>query len=303
MIRINKYAAIDIGSNAVRLLISSVVSEDNKIIRVKKISLVRVPIRLGADSFKKNKIKKDNIKRLSDAILAFKLLMKIHKVAKYKICATSALRSANNIALIKKNIFKKSELILDVISGKEEASIIADTFFSSKYLDSKIYLFVDVGGGSTELSLIVKGNIITSKSFKIGTIRFINNLIDEKILDKYKSWITKNTKVFSDIILIGTGGNINKILKESKKSNVDLISYSFIKEFYRNISSLSYDQRITKLGFNPDRSDVIVPATKIFLKTMEYANSNEIIVPRIGLADGIIRKLNNSISYGYDFTK
>ena len=136
-----------------------------------------------------------------------------------------------------------------------------------------------------------------------GKTTLANNLIEEKILDKYKSWITKNTKVFSDIILIGTGGNINKILKESKKSNVDLISYSFIKEFYRNISSLSYDQRITKLGFNPDRSDVIVPATKIFLKTMEYANSNEIIVPRIGLADGIIRKLNNSISYGYDFTK
>jgi exopolyphosphatase/guanosine-5'-triphosphate,3'-diphosphate pyrophosphatase len=303
MIKINKYAAIDIGSNAVRLLISSVISKKNEIIRVKKISLVRVPIRLGADSFKKNKIKKENIRRLSDAILAFKLLMKVHRITKYKICATSALRSANNIDTIKKSVFKKSELILDVISGKEEASIIADTFFASNYLDNKTYLFVDVGGGSTELSLIFKGNIIASKSFKIGTIRFINDLIDENIMNEYKTWIIENTKEFSDIILIGTGGNINKILKESKKSNEEIISYTFIEKFYKKITSLSYNQRITKLGFNPDRSDVIVPATKIFLKTMEYANSKEIIAPRIGLADGIIRKLNNSLSYGYDFIK
>jgi exopolyphosphatase/guanosine-5'-triphosphate,3'-diphosphate pyrophosphatase len=299
MIKIHKYAAVDIGSNAVRLLISSVVSQNNNIVEVKKISLVRVPIRLGVESFLKNKIKKDNISRLIDALSAFKLLMGIHKVSKYKVCATSAMREVSNGQEVKEKISKKSKLHIDIISGKEEASLIADTFFASHFNFDKTYLFIDVGGGSTELSVIFNGNIIASKSFKIGTVRFLNDLVADDTWRDYKNWIKINTKEFSDIIIIGSGGNINKILKESKMAVNQSIPYSYIESFYNKISNLSYEERITELGFNPDRSDVIVPATRIFLKSMQYAKSKEVIVPRIGLADGIIRKLNNVASFGH----
>ena len=299
MIRIHKYAAVDIGSNAVRLLISSVISQNNNIVEVKKISLVRVPIRLGVESFLKNKIKKDNISRLIDALLAFKLLMGIQKVSKYKVCATSAMREVSNGREVKDKISKKSKLHIDIISGKEEASLIADTFFASHFNFNKTYLFIDVGGGSTELSMIFNGNIIASKSFKIGTVRFLNNLVADDTWRDYKNWIKINTKEFSNIIIIGSGGNINKILKESKMAVNQSIPYSYIESFYNKISNLSYEERITELGFNPDRSDVIVPATRIFLKSMQYAKSKEVIVPRIGLVDGIIRKLNNVDSFGY----
>jgi len=301
MIKIQKFAAVDIGSNAVRLLISSVVSQNNEIVEVKKISLVRVPIRLGADGLLKNKIKKDNINRLKDAMIAFKLLMKIHGVLKYKVCATSAMREASNREEVIKRLCSKSKLQIDVISGKEEASIIADTFLSNHFNFDNTYLFIDVGGGSTELSVIFKGNIISSKSFKIGTVRFLNNLVDDNTWSDYKKWIKTNTKQYSDIVVIGSGGNINKILKESKKGVSQSIPYSFIQKFYNKISKLTYEERITKLGFNPDRSDVIVPATRILLKSMQYAKSKSVIVPRVGLADGIIRKLNNIDSFGYDF--
>ena len=300
MIKIQKYAAVDIGSNAVRLLISSVVSQDNNIVEVKKISLVRVPIRLGLDGFLKNKIQKDNITRLNDAMKAFKLLMKVHSVSKYKICATSAMREATNSLAIINDIYSQTGLKIDVISGKDEASLIADTFFANHFNFDHTYLFIDIGGGSTELSIIFNGVIIASKSFKIGTIRFLNDLVEKKTLSDYKKWIKINTKEFNNIIIIGSGGNINKLLKESKKAINQSISYSFIEKFYKKISKLSFEERITKLGFNPDRSDVIVPATKLLIKSMQYAKSKEVIVPRIGLADGIIRKLNNIDSFGDD---
>ena len=300
MIKIQKYAAVDIGSNAVRLLICIVISQEKNIVEVKKISLVRVPIRLGLDGFLKNKIKTENRIRLNDAMSAFKLLMKIHNVSKYKICATSAMREATNTKDIISDIYSNTGLKIDVISGKDEASLIADTFFANHFNFNETYLFIDIGGGSTELSIIFKGVIIASKSFKLGTIRFLNDLVKKKTWTDYKKWIKTNTKEFNNIIIIGSGGNINKILKESKKAINQSISYSFIEKFYKKISNLSYEERITKLGFNPDRSDVIVPATKLLIKSMQYAKSKEVVVPRIGLADGIIRKLNNADSFGDD---
>ncbi|MDB9712647.1 exopolyphosphatase [Flavobacteriaceae bacterium] len=298
MINIQKYAAVDIGSNAVRLLISSVISQNNDIVEVKKISLVRVPIRLGLDGFLNNKIKKDNTIRLIDAMNAFKLLMKIHNVSKYKVCATSAMREAANSEDVINKVYSKTGLEIDVISGKDEASLIADTFFANHFNFKETYLFIDIGGGSTELSIIFKGIIIASKSFKIGTIRFLNDLVTKKTWSDYKKWIKSNTKDFKNIIIIGSGGNINKILKESNKDINESISYSFIDKFYNKISNLTYEERITKLGYNPDRSDVIVPATRVLIKSMQYAKSKKLIVPRIGLADGIIRKLNNVVSFG-----
>ena len=232
---------------------------------------------------------------------AFKLLMKVHNVSKYKICATSAMREATNSKDIISDIYSNTGLQIDVISGKDEASLIADTFFANHFNFNETYLFIDIGGGSAELSIIFKGVIIASKSFKLGTIRFLNDLVKKKTWTDYKKWIKTNTKEFNNIIIIGSGGNINKILKESKKGINQSISYSFIEKFYKKISNLSYEERITKLGFNADRSDVIVPATKLLLKSMQYAKSKEVIVPRIGLADGIIRKLNNVDSFGDDF--
>ena len=298
MINIQKYAAVDIGSNAVRLLISSVISQNNDIVEVKKISLVRVPLRLGLDGFLSNKIKKNNTIRLIDAMNAFKLLMKIHNVSKYKVCATSAMREAANSEDVINKVYSKTGLEIDVISGKDEASLIADTFFANHFNFKETYLFIDIGGGSTELSIIFKGIIIASKSFKIGTIRFLNDLVTKKTWSDYKKWIKSNTKDFKNIIIIGSGGNINKILKESNKDINESISYSFIDKFYNKISNLTYEERITKLGYNPDRSDVIVPATRVLIKSMQYAKSKKLIVPRIGLADGIIRKLNNVVSFG-----
>ncbi|MDA9356960.1 exopolyphosphatase, partial [Flavobacteriaceae bacterium] len=189
MINIQKYAAVDIGSNAVRLLISSVISQNNDIVEVKKISLVRVPIRLGLDGFLNNKIKKDNTIRLIDAMNAFKLLMKIHNVSKYKVCATSAMREAANSEDVINKVYSKTGLEIDVISGKDEASLIADTFFANHFNFKETYLFIDIGGGSTELSIIFKGIIIASKSFKIGTIRFLNDLVTKKTWSDYKKWI------------------------------------------------------------------------------------------------------------------
>ena len=238
--------------------------------------------------------------RLIDALNAFKLLMKTHHVERFKACATSAMREATNSLAVINEIYSKTGLKIDVISGKDEASLIADTFFANHFNFDHTYLFIDIGGGSTELSIIFNGVIIASKSFKIGTIRFLNDLVKKKTLNEYKKWIKINTKEFYNIIIIGSGGNINKLLKESKKAINQSISYSFIEKFYKKISKLSYEERITKLGFNPDRSDVIVPATKLLIKSMQYAKSNEVIVPRIGLADGIIRKLNNVDSFGDD---
>ena len=255
MIKIQKYAAVDIGSNAVRLLICSVISQDKNIVEVKKISLVRVPIRLGLDGFLKNKIKTENRIRLNDAMSAFKLLMKIHNVSKYKICATSAMREATNSKDIISDIYSNTGLKIDVISGKDEASLIADTFFANHFNFNETYLFIDIGGGSTELSIIFKGVIIASKSFKLGTIRFLNDLVKKKTWTDYKKWIKTNTKEFNNIIIIGSGGNINKILKESKKAINQSISYSFIEKFYKKISNLSYEERITKLGFNPSYTE------------------------------------------------
>jgi exopolyphosphatase/guanosine-5'-triphosphate,3'-diphosphate pyrophosphatase len=259
-----------------------------------------VPIRLGLDGFLKNKIKTENRNRLNDAMNAFKLLMKIHDVSKYKICATSAMREATNSKDVINDIYFNTGLQIDIISGKDEASLIADTFFANNFNFNETYLFIDIGGGSTELSIIFNGVIIASKSFKLGTIRFLNDLVKKKSWSDYKKWIKSNTKEFNNIIIIGSGGNINKLLKESKKDINQSISYSFIEKFYKKISNLSFEERITKLGFNPDRSDVIVPATKLLIKSMQYAKSKEVIVPRIGLADGIIRKLNNVDSFGDD---
>ena len=291
--KIKKYGAIDIGSNAVRLLIANVIEEKNKEPQFKKSSLVRVPIRLGADAFVTGKISDENIKRMIDAMEAFQLIMKVHGVEKYKACATSAMREAENGAEVISTILKNTEINIDIIDGKKEAAIISSTDLNQLIESDSTYLYVDVGGGSTEFTLFSKGKIINSKSFKIGTVRLINNKKSENKIKfkKVQEWIEDNTKNYKHISLIGSGGNINKLFKMSGRDIGKPISYIYLNAQYQFLKKMSYKERISELSLNPDRADVIVPATKIYLSAMKWSGARKIYVPKIGLSDGIIKSL------------
>ena len=294
---IRKLAAIDIGSNAVRLLISSIIKRPNDI-TYKKISLVRVPLRLGEDVFSKGKLSKKSIKKLSEALKAFKLLMILHKVDAFKAVATSAMREALNSSKIIDDIFKSHDILIDIISGKDEATIIANVFLNSKLNFSNHYLYVDVGGGSTELNIIIDDKIVKSKSFKIGTVRALKNNIDKNEWISFENWIVENTVGKQNIIVIGSGGNASKILKISNKKTTEIIDYNELIGIENLIKNLNFNQRVADLQLNPDRADVIIPAIKIYLLAMSKCKSKSFIVPRIGLADGIIRNIDTIKDYG-----
>ncbi|CAM1349944.1 Exopolyphosphatase [Tenacibaculum crassostreae] len=291
--KIKKYGAIDIGSNAVRLLVANVIEEDNREPQFKKSSLVRVPIRLGADAFVSGRISEANTQRMIDAMQAFKLIMKIHGVERYKACATSAMREAENGKEVTKAILENTEVKIDIIDGKKEAAIISSTDLNQLIESDSTYLYVDVGGGSTEFTLFSKGKIINSKSFKIGTVRLLNNKKSENklLFKKVQNWIEENTSEYKRISLIGSGGNINKLFKMSGRDIGKPISYIYLNAQYQFLKKMSYQERISELGLNPDRADVIVPATKIYLSAMKWSNARKIYVPKIGLSDGIIKSL------------
>lgn len=291
MLKIKKYAAIDIGSNAVRLLISNIIEEKGKPVRFKKSSLVRVPIRLGADVFLNEKISKKNIGRMVDTMTAFNLLMKSHKVVKYKACATSAMREAENGKEVSKLILDKSEIKIDIIEGEEEAAIIATTDLNQYIKEDKTYLYIDVGGGSTEFTIFNQGKVVTSKSYKIGTVRLLNDMVKSATWQDLEIWIKQNVKEYSKIDIIGSGGNINKIFKLSGKAIGKPLTYFHLSTFYNKLNSFSYEERITELDLNQDRADVIIPATRIYLSAMKWSGAKDIYVPKIGLADGIIKSL------------
>ncbi|WP_028282294.1 Ppx/GppA phosphatase family protein [Olleya marilimosa] len=293
MLKIQKYAAIDIGSNAVRLLISNIVEEKGSDTRFKKSSLVRVPVRLGADVFINEEISENNVHRMLQTMQAFKLLMETHGVVKYKACATSAMREANNGKDVAKLIKKKTGIQIDIIEGEEEAAIIAATDLQS-YIDvNKNYLYVDVGGGSTEFSVIVKGEKIASKSFKIGTVRLLNDMVKKDAWIELEQWIKQQTTSYDKIEVIGSGGNINKIFKVSGKAMGKPLSYFYLTSYYNMLQTYSYEERISILDLNQDRADVIIPATRIYLSAMKWSGAKDIYVPKIGLADGIIKSMYN----------
>lgn len=293
MISIKKYGAIDIGSNAIRLLVANVVEQEEKEPQFKKSSLVRVPIRLGADSFVVGTISDANITRMLDAMKAFQLLMRVHGVEKYKACATSAMREASNGQEIADKILQETGVQIDIIGGKEEAAIISSTDLNELISGDKTYLYVDVGGGSTEFTVFSKGKIVNSKSFKIGTVRVLNNSKQENkaAFKKVQSWIEVNTAPYRKVSLIGSGGNINKLFKMSGRTEGAPISYIYLNAQYQFLKKMTYDDRISELGLNPDRADVIIPATKIYLSAMKWSSARKIYVPKIGLADGIIKSL------------
>jgi exopolyphosphatase/guanosine-5'-triphosphate,3'-diphosphate pyrophosphatase len=290
--KVKKYATIDIGSNAIRLLISNVYSDTSNVY-VTKNSLVRVPLRLGQDSFKKGKISKENILRLLDSIKSFKLLMKVHKVEKYLAYATSALRSSTNGREIVALILKKTKIRVEIITGKKEAQLITNN--QSFLKKDNIYCFVDVGGGSTELTLIKNKEIIISKSFKIGGVRLINNLVKKSTWNKLDQWINTNINKFEQVNLVGIGGNINKIFKLSGNNIGKSLTKKLLDNSLHDLSKMSVYDKVIKLKLNPDRVDVIVPAGEIYQFVMNKINSNEILVPKIGLADGMVHELLNNL--------
>jgi len=286
-----KYAAIDIGSNAVRLLISTITEQEGKEPIFKKTSLVRVPIRLGADVFMTKLISEENKMRLKDTMEAFKLLMKSHKIEKYKACATSAMREADNGEEVAKSILEKTGVEINIIDGTDEAAMIAATDLNVLIQSDKTYMYVDVGGGSSEFTLYYQGKTIISRSFKLGTVRLLENMVKDQVWQETEAWIKEVTKDYSKINLIGSGGNINNIFKSSGKSEGKPLSFLYLSSYYQLLNSFTYEERITELNLNEDRADVIIPATKIYLSAMKWTRARRIYVPKIGLADGIIKSL------------
>nr|WP_295812050.1 exopolyphosphatase [uncultured Apibacter sp.] len=287
MMNISTYAAIDIGSNAVRLLINTIY--DNKgTITFNKTSLVRVPIRLGQDVFTDKKISKKTMNRLNEAMTAYKLLMNVYNVDKYRAFATSAMREASNSKEVIDFIKDKSGIKIDIISGEEEARIIFSSELKNFLNSDNYYLFVDVGGGSTEISLLNKGKVLDSQSFPIGTVRLLDKKVDENyLINVIKPWVMKITDGKS-VDLIGSGGNINFIFKNSGKKEGKFLSASYIHQKYELYKKLTYEERIEKFNMKPDRADVIVPALLIYSSIMKFAHSTRIHVPKIGAADGMI---------------
>ncbi|AWG26145.1 Ppx/GppA phosphatase family protein [Flavobacterium kingsejongi] len=291
MITIKKYAAIDIGSNAMRLLIANIIEQPGKETQFSKSALIRVPIRLGQDAFTVGEISEENIERMIDAMKAFKLLMKVHKVEKYMACATSAMREAYNGKEVADMILEQADIKIDIIDGKREAKIIASSDLHHLLKTDHTYLYVDVGGGSTEFTLFSDGQMITSKSFKIGTVRLLNNMVNDIVWQEIEKWIKTITHDYPNITMIGSGGNINKLFKMSGKLQEKPMSYTYLNSQYTFLNGLSYEQRVSELGLNPDRADVIIPATKIYLNAMKWSGAKNMFVPKIGLSDGIVKAL------------
>ena len=287
--KIIKYAAIDIGSNAIRMLISNVIFQDKKSFIFKN-SLIRLPIRLGEDSFTRGYISESKILDLIDAFNSFKLIMKIHNVSRFKVYATSALRESSNKMKIEERVFNESKIKIEIINGTKEAMIISKTNIF-KNLDYKTYLYVDVGGGSTELSIINNSKINISKSFKLGTLRIINSTKKNREWKNMEKWIKYNLKGNSKVYLLGTGGNINKIHKLTNTKEGKPITYLILSKLFQKLNGMSYNQRIIDLGLNPDRSDVIIPAIKIYLNILFWSGSKVIFVPQTGLVDGMIKEI------------
>jgi len=285
-----RYAAIDIGSNAVRLLIADII-EDGKEFSFKKNTLIRVPLRLGDDAFLDKKISTRKADDLVKTMTAFKQLIDVYKVEDYMACATSAMREAENGAEMVERIKKEADLLLEIVEGQKEANIIYSTHIDQTLDKKKNYLYIDVGGGSTELSVFTEGEAEASRSFPIGTVRMLDNADTKETWDEMRDWIKHHTRKYKNMIGIGTGGNINKLFKLSEEKDDMPLSITKLKSLHNYLGSFSLKERISVLGLNHDRADVIMPACEIYLTVMKYAGVKQIYVPRVGMVDGIINLL------------
>jgi exopolyphosphatase / guanosine-5'-triphosphate,3'-diphosphate pyrophosphatase len=285
-----RYAAIDIGSNAVRLLIADII-ENKGSVSFKKNTLIRVPLRLGDDAFLDHHISERKTAELLKTMQAFSNLMEVYKVTDYLAFATSAMREAKNGNEVVKRIKESADLNIEIIEGQKEAGIIYASHIEQNIDKSKNYLYIDVGGGSTELSMFSAGELWASKSFNIGTIRMLDNQDTEETWNEMKDFIRDNTRQFKLISGIGTGGNINKLYKLSEEKDKAPLSFGKLKSLYNYLSSFSLKDRINVLGLNQDRADVIIPACEVYMTVMKCANIKNIYVPTAGLVDGIIQTL------------
>jgi exopolyphosphatase / guanosine-5'-triphosphate,3'-diphosphate pyrophosphatase len=290
-----KLAAIDIGSNAARLLISDVILINNKRPEFRKINLVRVPLRLGFDVFERNEISKEKEEMILNTIKAYKLLMDAYGVQHCKAAATSAMRDAVNADKILARVKKETGIGIEIITGDAEASFIYENHIAENLDKNHTYLYIDVGGGSTEITFFANGKLVFKRSFNIGTIRLLKNQVDDFLWGEMKDFVKRETKPFQDLVAIGSGGNINKVFSLSKRKEGKPLPLELLKDYYKELSSFSVADRIRIYKLREDRADVIVPALFIYINVMRWANIGEIHVPKIGLADGLIQHLYDEL--------
>ncbi len=284
-----KLAAIDIGSNAIRFQVSTVL-ENNSTPLFKKLEYVRFPLRLGHDVFSTGKISQKSIDKFKKLMKAFKLLVELYEVDDYMFCATSAMRESENGSQLADELQAELNLTINIIDGNREAEFINKAIQS--FLTDKTFLHIDVGGGSTELNLYAGGKKIKTRSFKIGSVRVLEGNDSPVMWEDMEHWVKENVKKdYGKVTAVGTGGNISKIFELARQRAGKSLSMKKVKEIRSMIETLSLDERIFKLQMNPDRADVIVPAADIYIKVMEWAHSVSILVPEVGLKDGIMMHL------------
>jgi exopolyphosphatase/guanosine-5'-triphosphate,3'-diphosphate pyrophosphatase len=286
-----RFAAIDIGSNAVRLLVSNVFEEGSKL-TFKKQSLVRVPIRLGADAFLKNHLPEEKVNEFIHSMHAFKHLLEVYKPDRMRALATSAFREADNGIEVVNRVFEETGIKIEIITGREEAEVVYANGIRDNMDADKTYLYMDVGGGSTELTLFHQHNAVTSQSFNVGSIRLLLGMVPDKDWQEMKQWVKDlQSNVGQEISVIGSGGNINKYNKLLMKDYGEALAYEEVHRLYKRLKGMSTDERIQELYLNPDRADVIVPAGKIFTSVMRWSKAEFAFVPKIGVSDGVIKML------------
>ncbi|RXK61465.1 exopolyphosphatase [Lacibacter luteus] len=290
-----KLAAIDIGSNAARLLISEVEENGKGSPSFNKLNLVRVPLRLGFDVFETGDISKTKINKVVETIKAYKHLLNIYEVQYLKACATSAMRDAKNADDIIRKVKMETGIEIKVISGDEEASFIYENHIAENLAKDHSYLYIDVGGGSTELTFFDDGKLVFKESFNIGTIRLLKGLVTDKHWDEMKNYIKLGTKGKSDMIAIGSGGNINKVFSLSKKKEGKPLSLELLRDYHKELSSFTLAERMKQYKLREDRADVILPALQIYVNVMRWTGIEEIYVPKIGLADGLVHMLYEEV--------
>jgi exopolyphosphatase/guanosine-5'-triphosphate,3'-diphosphate pyrophosphatase len=285
-----RFAAVDIGSNAIRLLLCNVYEGEGEPV-FKKAELMRFPLRLGEDAFLKGYISDPTIATLVKVMSAFKSLIEAYEVIGFRVCATAAMREAANRKAVVDRVYKEAGVLIEVIDGRTEAAIIYSNHIAEHLEASHNYLYIDVGGGSTELTLFSKGRLVSSNSYNIGTIRMLHDKVTREQWKEFKEDVKRLSENYPSLIAIGSGGNINKIFKLANKKENQILSFSKLRECYEYVSSFTLDQRILQLKLNPDRADVIVPAFRVFIAVMKSAGIEGIMVPQVGLSDGIIHLL------------
>ncbi|MCC6371952.1 MAG: exopolyphosphatase [Bacteroidia bacterium] len=284
------FAAIDIGSNAMRLLFSRVYLVDGKP-HFSKEELIRMPIRLGEDVFLQGKISEIKANRLVGALKGFSELIKAYGVVGYKAVATSAMRDASNGPQIIEKVFAETGIQVEIIDGKKEAALVFSNHIEELLNPKNAYLYIDVGGGSTELTLYFDNKVVAAKSFNIGTVRMLLDKVSKEEWEEMKAWLKRNTIGIHPLSAIGSGGNINKIFKLSGKKETKHLSYDKLKGIYEMLCSYTYQERVERLDLKPDRADVIIPAAKIFLTVMKNADIEKVFVPQVGLSDGLVHQM------------